>query len=357
MKILILALSGIGDALMFTPTLDKIKSEFPNAKVDVLAMFKGVEEIYSSLPEVSDVIYFNFLKEGIIKSISFVKKLRKQKYDISINVYPANRKEYNVINWLIGAKKRLAAKYIRKDIANFGFLNNVRIKENDNTHNVETNFNLFSKLSDNHNTPIPSLKLMLNKDNISFADKFLIDQNINSEDIVVGFHPGCSTLKNHQNRRWTTEKFAELGKYLCNNYNCKILLFGAGEEIKLNDKIKTIITENKVTPNNIIIVTSTSILESVAVMKRCNLFVTNDSSLMHFAAALKLNIIPIIGPTNINYIYPWKANHKIASLKLECSPCFFYSPNPLTCNRKDVKYKCMKDINPEMVLEIAKKIL
>ena len=115
MKVIIIALSGIGDALMFSPTLEKIKIEFPDAKIDVLTMFKGVEEIYSLLPQVSNAIYFNFLKEGVLNCLSFVLKLQKSNYDISVNVYPSNRKEYNIISWLIGAKQRLGVKYIRND--------------------------------------------------------------------------------------------------------------------------------------------------------------------------------------------------------------------------------------------------
>jgi len=352
MKILVLALSGIGDALMFTPTLDKIKIEFPKAEIDVLVMIKGVEEIYSILPDISKVIYFNFIKEGITNSISFLNKLRKNRYDVSINVYPSNRKEYNIISRLINAKKRLGIKYIRQDFVNMGFLNNVRIMENDDIHNVETNFKLFSNLSNNNNLSIPALKLVLSEEHLYFANDFLMKHNIKSDNIVVGFHSGCSTLKNHSNRRWTPENFAKLGKQIINNYNCKLLLFGAGDEIELNEKIDAIINSK-----NVIIVSSALLLESVSIMKRCNLFVTNDSSLMHFAAALKLNVISIIGPTNTKYIYPWQTNYKIASVNLDCSPCFFYSPTPLICYRKDIEYKCMKEITTELVFEYVKDFL
>lgn len=347
-KILILALSGIGDALMFTPTLDKIKAEYPHSSIDVLVMFKGAGEIYSNLPEISNVIYFDFMKSGIMKSIYFVNTLRKYKYDISINVYPSNRKEYNIISFLIGANKRLGVKYIRKYFVNLGFLNNVKVNESDANHNVETNFELFSALSNNNNISIPSLKLQLNKNYLSFADNFFNEHNINADDIVVGFHSGCSKLKNHINRRWDSEKFAELGILLHNNYNCKILLFGSGDEIELNKKIKSIISSD-----DVIIIKSDLLLESISIMKRCNLFVTNDSSLMHFAGALKLNTIPIIGPTNINYIYPWQTNYKVATINLDCSPCFFYSPTPLICHRDDIKYKCMKEITPDLVFKLA----
>ena len=352
MKILVLALSGLGDALMFTPTLDKINIEFPNAEIDILAMFKGVEEIYSTLPEVSNVIYFNFMKEGIKKSVSFVNKLRKKKYDISINVYPSNRKEYNIISWLIGAKKRLATKYIRQDLINFGFLNNIRVMESDDTHNVETNFKLLAELSNNHNIAIPSLKLVLNDEHLSFANNFFLEHNIKPDDIVVGFHSGSNTLKNLSHKRWDTNNFAEIGKLLINNYNVKLFLFGAGEDIELNKVIS-----NQINSEQVITVSDTKLLLSASIMKRCNLFISNDSGLMHIAAALKLNIIAIEGPTNVAYTYPWQTNHKIASVNLDCSPCFFYSPTPLICYRKDTKYKCMKEITPELVFNLAKDFL
>ena len=70
---------------------------------------------------------------------------------------------------------------------------------------------------------------------------------------------------------------------------------------------------------------------------------------MHVASALQLNVIAIIGPTNTNFIHPWKTEHKIATLSLECSPCFFYSPKPLKCYRDDVLYKCIKELTVEMV--------
>ncbi|HUX60921.1 MAG TPA: glycosyltransferase family 9 protein, partial [Ignavibacteriaceae bacterium] len=64
----------------------------------------------------------------------------------------------------------------------------------------------------------------------------------------------------------------------------------------------------------------------------------------HIASALERKVVAIIGPTNTSYIHPWKTKYKIASLNLECSPCFFYSPKPLLCKRTDLKYKCIKEL-------------
>ena len=92
-------------------------------------------------------------------------------------------------------------------------------------------------------------------------------------------------------------------------------------------------------------------------MKRCNVFVTNDSALMHVAASLQLQTVALIGPTNTNYIYPWKTDHKIVTLNLDCAPCFYYSPKPLTCTREDKLYKCIKDLEVSQVYEAVKNFL
>lgn len=344
MKILVLALSGIGDALMFTPALKLLKQELPSAQIDVLVMFTGAKEILDNNSDIENLIHFNFLKEGYFKSLKFVLSLRN-KYDVTINVYPSNRKEYNLISFLIGAKKRVAVRYLRMDKQNLGWLNNITVIEDDSLHNVQTNIRMIEKLLNKKFEEEPPLQLNLNLEELKFAEKFLTDNLISENDLVIGFHPGCATLKNHINRRWEPDKFAELGRQLIKNKNAKIFLFGGPDEEQLKTEIHKMINSPKC-----FIIKTEKFLQSIAIMKRCNLFVTNDSALMHIASALSLHVVAIIGPTNVNYIHPWKTKYKIASLNLECSPCFFYSPKPLNCKREDIRYKCIKELNVEKVI-------
>ncbi|MDZ7626023.1 MAG: glycosyltransferase family 9 protein [Ignavibacteriaceae bacterium] len=351
MKILIIALSGIGDALMFTPALKLLRKNLPNAKIDALVMYRGAQEIYSSNPNLNKVIHFNFLEEGAFKSIKFLFQLRK-KYDASINVYPSNRKEYNLISRIIGAKKRAGVVYLRKNKSNLGFLNNVRVLENDDVHNVQANIKLCEALIGKKFNEEPGLEFPIPENEIVSANKFLNDAGISANELVIGFHPGCATLKNHIKRRWEPEKFAELGKKLIKDHSARILIFGGPEEKELKDKIHSLIGSK-----NSFVVEAESLTKSSAIMQRCNVFVTNDSSQMHIAAALGLKVVAIIGPTNQKYIYPWKTEHKIVSLNLDCAPCFFYSPIPLICNRTDVKFKCIKELTVDMVYTSVVKYL
>jgi heptosyltransferase-2 len=351
MKILVIALSGIGDALMFTPALKLIRDYNPEATVDALVMYKGVEDIYERTGLLDNLLYFDFLKESKVAALRFVLALRK-KYSHSINVYPSNRKEYNLISFLIGAEKRATVSYLRMDFENLGFLNNVRIVENDSLHNVQENLLLVKKLINIKTDEEPGLIFRLNDEDISFAGEYLNKIQIAKDDSVIGVHPGCSTLKNHINRRWEPEKFAALASRLTSEMNAKVLFFGGPEEDELINGILS-----KLEVAGVFRVKTSNLAKTAAVMKRCNVFVSNDSSLMHVSAALKLKTVAIIGPTNTNYIHPWKTDYTIASLKLECSPCFHYSPKPLSCKREDIKYKCMKGLSVERVFEEVKIIL
>ena len=136
----------------------------------------------------------------------------------------------------------------------------------------------------------------------------------------------------------------ELGKKLIKEKNAKVFLYGGPEEEELKSSIYKMIDSE-----NTYVIKTEKFLQSIAIMKRCNVFVTNDSALMHVASALGLKVVAIIGPTNPNYIHPWKTEHKIVSLNLECAPCFFYTPKPLTCSRTDVQFKCIKELDVEMV--------
>ena len=344
-KILIIALSGIGDALLFTPAASLVRRKFPDAEMDALVMFKSAAEIYERTGLFDKIFLYDFLNSSIAKSLRFVLELRGN-YDASLNVYPSNRKEYNIIQFLTGAKRRAGVMYLRRDLQQLGFLNNVRIEENDLLHNVEENIRLSEKLLGFSAEDEPDLVLTLDENDRSSAKDYLEEANIKEDDVVIGMHAGSATFKNQIKRRWEPQKFAELARLIVEKRNSHILIFGGPEETDLKNEIARASGSPRV-----LIPRSKGIIETAAIMSRCNAFVTNDSGMMHLAAALKIPTVAIIGPTNINYISPWHTKYEIASLFLDCSPCFIYSPRPLSCSRIDVKFKCIKELEVEAVYE------
>ena len=346
-NILILPLSGIGDALMFTPALTLLKEEYPHANIDALVMFGGVKNFYENLPQINNVHFFDFLNSNFFSATRFLLKFRK-KYDVSINIYPSNRFQYNVVNFLIGSKKRAGINYKLNKLFNLHFLNNVRINEDLSLHNVEQNVKLIEKLTDNKYNNIPHLNFPLNEEDENFGKNFVDSVRFNENEKIIALHAGCSTLKNHINRRWAPEKFIELSRKLIARGNVRILLFGGPDENELKEKIACGVGSDKLKK-----VETNTLSQTAAVLKNCDLMISNDSGLMHIGAAMQRKIISLIGPTNKTFIAPWKTEHKIASINLDCSPCFYYSPKPLSCSRTDVQFKCLKELNVDSVLQLA----
>ena len=159
-------------------------------------------------------------------------------------------------------------------------------------------------------------------------------------------------MKNHINRRWEPEKYADLIVKLINEKNAKVLIFGGPDEEKLKENIIS-----RVNSDSVYNINSSTLVQTAAIIKRSNLFISNDSGLMHIAAAMGRKMVAIIGPTNINYIHPWQTENKIVSLELDCAPCFYYSPKPLTCSRTDIQYKCIKDLSVEKVFDTVESLI
>jgi heptosyltransferase-2 len=351
MKIIILALSGIGDALMFSPALQLLREKYPDAHVDLLSMFKGVQELYSRNQDVNNVYHWDFQQSNPFSSLACVIKLRRLNYDISINVYPSNRWPYNIISFLIGANKRLGHDYNHVNFRSLNFLNNIRVKEDDLLHNVEENVRLVKLLDINTSGELPSLKVILNDADKISADEWLRNNKVSSSSLVIGFHAGSSLLKNHVRRRWAPEKFAALGKQLIEKHKATILLFGGPEEHTLNQSI------NQMMDGKGIIVSTQGLMSSVAVMKKCSAFVVNDSGLMHLAAGLHLPVVTIFAYTNPRYVYPWSTKYIMVRRELECSPCFYYSPRSATCKWKEDQFRCVTHIEVNEVYDSVLNIL
>jgi heptosyltransferase-2 len=273
-------------------------------------------------------------------------------FDVSINIYPQNRWQYNIFALLLGASRRLGVRYKRRDWYNLSWLCNETIAEDDALHCVEENVKLLSLLNIKHDlneATLPKLEVYITKDHEDVAEGWLKEHNLSDAGRLVGFHAGTALFKNHIKRRWAPEKFAELGMRL-RAEGMSVLLFGGPDDIDANEIIM------RESHGSIIEVKTKSIMDSVALMKKTKAFVSNDSALMHIAGGLSLPTVGIFGPTNETYVHPWKTHYEIIETGIECRPCFVYSTKPLVCYRKDPAehFICIRNIEVDTVFEAVK---
>jgi heptosyltransferase-2 len=127
---------------MFFPALELLKKHGPDAQSDLLAMFSQVRDIFSNSPLLNNIYHIDFLHQTKFKSLQEVMAIRKNKYDYSVNVYPSNRWEYNVLQRMLGAKRRIAVKYLNYSRRELDFLNTDLIHEVKDRHNVLQNFDM-----------------------------------------------------------------------------------------------------------------------------------------------------------------------------------------------------------------------
>jgi len=348
MKILVNALSGNGDALMFSPSLKLLKQKLPDARIDMLVMFKSVKELYLNSPYLDNVYFINFLNQSKLKSLKEVRIIKKNDYDYSLNIYPSNRLEYNLVNSFLGAKTKISHHYIHTDLFRGEFLNDILVNEIKDRHNVLQNADLVKCITELTDEDVQGMEIYIGDSHADKA-KSWIDQINPDKKLLAGMHPGSALLKNHVHKRWDKNKFAEVGNYLIKNHNAAILLFG--NEFELNEEIK-----NKL-DGNAHLASTPDFMDSAARMKHCGLFITNDTAFLHCAAALKIPTVAIFGYTNYKELYPWKTPHAIVRKNLDCSPCFYNSPKPAACKYiTPDDFKCMKNIEPNEVISAVESL-
>lgn len=352
-KIIVIALPGIGDALMSTPMLRLLRVAKPDAEIHALVMFPATRDLLRANPNVDHVHYFDFINTSKAEGLFYLFNLRQHGYDVSINIYPQNRWQYNIFALLLGASRKLGIRYRLRDWRNLSWLCTDSFGEDDRLHCVEENVRLLQLLGIDHEldeATLPPMEIHVQSKYEKFAESWLAERGLAGKHPLIGFHAGTALFKNHIKRRWAPEKFAELAIRLNKELGASVLLFGGPDDVDANETIRHIAGDA------IIEVKTKSIMESVAIMNHTDVFVSNDSSLMHIAGGLGLKTVAIFGPTNETYVHPWKTDYRIIQTGIDCRPCFRYSTRPLKCFRTDPSehYLCVRAIEVEEVFNAVR---
>ncbi len=344
MKILVFCLPGIGDALLCIPALHAIKQAWPDCRITALTMFLGARELLEQYGFIDRVILFEFPKEGVWRSLRFMRKLRGERFDAAVLTYPSNRLEYVLLSILSGAQLRVGHHYRHCNWRNGHWLNRRSVLEDDALGNIEENLRLAELLTgrtcDEHTVLFPLTETAQDGAVHWLAEHGLLDKTL------VGMHPGGSIAKNHLHKRWPEDRFIELGRRLAMEENTRVLIFGGAEEHSLKRRIAEAIGEKGIAMN------LSSLLNTAAILAHCAHFVANDNALAHLAGALRVPATIIFGPTHERWVrIPGAPRQEMVSGRV-CRPCFCYSPKHLHC--PDETFGCLRDISAEQVWKVVR---
>jgi heptosyltransferase II len=300
MKLLVIALAGIGDSLLSTPLIHELRANFPNAQIDALVRWPGARDLLEGNPHLSTVHQKDFVKAGKLATLKFLLLLRKQNYDVSINAHPQSRTEYRIIARIIGAKKRISHTYECSGALD-RLLINEALPQDYSRHTIEQNFDILPLIGATRKLASHEMEVYLTGAEIAWANSFVAEHKLAGRR-VLGVHVGSGSTKNLKLKRWPLDNYLALFRKLKSVRNdLTVLLFGGPDE---EPEFQRILSENAAP--FAIRATTKNFRQAAALMKHCSAFLSVDTVLMHLAAAMNARnqiVIeaPTLNPTNMPY--------------------------------------------------------
>ena len=335
-SILIIAPNWIGDAVMTQPLLATLKEQYPESNIDVLAS-TWVAPIYRACSEVNQVIEAKFehkqLQWGLRKQLA--KELAAKKYQACF-VLPNSFKSA-LIPWLADIPLRVGYRgELRYGLINLSLDNPSKINR---PPMVEHYLTLSQLLSEEQSSS--TFINIAPKLNVSNEAKQSVEIKLSTAKIsAANIYVMCPGAEYGPTKRWPKSHFADLAQRLiASNPNSQIILLGSKGDRALAREITSQAKQDAHIHNWC---GDTSLDEAIALIGMCKTVVSNDSGLMHIAAALKTPQVAIFGSSDPAHTPPLSNNAKVIWLNLPCSPC-----HKKVCPLGHLN--CLNDILPEQV--------
>jgi len=335
-KILVLGPAWVGDMVLAQSLFITLKQQNPNCQIDVAAPAWTLP-LLERMPEITHAIALPF-KHGEFafwERIRFGKSLRNASYTQAIIL--TNSLKSAILPFAANIPRRTS--FLGE--MRYGLINDIRPLDKTKLPRTVDRFVTLG-LAKNKKLPsiLPNPKILANNKNALAALTKLGHKKPSQK--VLGLCPGAEY---GEAKRWPIEYYAEAAKAALAK-GCEVWIFGSEKDIPYTQKINQL-TENRCLDLG----GKTKLGEAIDLMDLCDTVISNDSGLMHVAAALDKNLIAIFGSSTPHHTPPMSDKSHIEYLGLHCSPCF-----ERTCPLKnpDDQMHCLKKITPESVIHLIR---
>lgn len=328
-KILIVGPAWVGDMVMSQVLFKCLKNQNADTIIDVIAP-DWSRALLERMPEIRRAISMP-LGHGqfnLKQRYDIAKSLRQEHYSEAI-VLPNSWKSA-LIPLFAGIPKRIG--WLGE--MRFGLLNDWRKLD-------KTKWPLmierFAQLAiEKHKAlpkPLAFPSLIVDKSNVEKTlEKFSL---LITDKPVLALCPGAEY---GPAKRWPAEYYADVAKQKLQQ-GWQVWIFGSAKDQEVSQQIQSL-TQNRCVD----LAGKTTLGEAIDLLSVTSFVVSNDSGLMHIAAALKRKLVVIYGSSDPRFTPPLCDNVKILSLNLSCSPCF-----ERECPLKHLK--CLRDLQPMLVMQ------
>ncbi|MFH0985175.1 MAG: glycosyltransferase family 9 protein [Candidatus Omnitrophota bacterium] len=334
-KILCIKLWGLGNLIVLTPLMAKIKARYPQAKITFLT-FDANRGFLERNQNIERIVYFQLttdLLKIIRQTLSLIKDLNRERFDVGINF-----EMYNSTSIVFAHFLRIPF------CVGFSFdLNDsfyaYSIKPDAGNHISSMFSALLKPLGIEADYAYEPLSPALNE--VEHVCDVLRELK---GDYLVGIHPGTSS--NFKGKQYLRDRWVFLARDLILRHGANVVLTGTSADRMAVEWIRKAIGRNDKVINAAGIF---NIGELAALMKKCRVYISNDTGPAHLAASLGVNLSVLYGPASPDRYGPLNANSLVFYKRDSCSPCV----GVRYLNRKcRYHYRCL-DFDPR---EIADKI-
>jgi ADP-heptose:LPS heptosyltransferase len=310
-RLLLLAPLPIGDTLFITPTIHELRTSFPRMHMTAL-VHESTADLMRCVPGVDavEILPVGADWQGGGSLIRTLMRLHADGFDAVIDF---SSPAYKWIGFLCGIPLRTYMKFE----PHWWFIQGEHTRWR-MTHATEHYYNCARELG------LPPwaeadhrLRLRLPESAREAACTYLHGLRAKRHsgwEPLVAIHAGGTMLDGV--KRWPAERFAETADALCDRWGASVLLLGGPEDQVLARSVAaTMRTDARVVAGEV------SLLTSLALVDLADLFVGNDSGLLHAAAALGTPYLGIYGPTSLPNFQPTPLYAEQGRLALPPRPC------------------------------------
>lgn len=327
-RILVISPSWVGDAMLAQPMLARLKQLHPGCQIDVFAP-PWTEALLRQMAEVHEVIT-NPFPHGALQ-IGERKKVGEQ----------LSQGRYDQVIVLPNSFKSALAPYFAKIPQRTGFRGEMRFglltdPRKLDKHELPLMVERFAQLAEPPmqplQRPVPNPRLHVSE---AQRERVLGRLGLTLEKPVAVFCPGAEY---GPAKRWPVPYFAELAQEL-EKRGYRVWLVGSPKDKEIGDKIVAL--GNQHSRN---LCGQTDLADAIALLSCASLVVSNDSGLMHIAAALDRSMLALFGSSSPAFTPPLSDKAQVIQLKLPCVPCF-KRECPLG------HFNCMMQLTPQKVMQ------
>ena len=280
-RILVIALSGIGDTLIATPLIHELRLQYPAAEIDALVLWRGAQELLEGNPHLNTVHQHDFLKSSKAASLKRVLALRGHHYNLSINTHTQGRRGYRLIARLIGAKTRLSHEYENQSWIDHLLVTH-SLPQDYTVHCTTNNVRLLGLLGLTPKLARPEYELYLRPEELNWAQQWVADHGLAGQR-WLGIHVGSGGTKNLAMRRWPVSHYISLARNLANlQPKVRLVFFGGPDEKSAHREIESAIGDQFLTAQ------TPSLRHAASLVGLAHAFLSVDTLFMHLAAARKV---------------------------------------------------------------------